>query len=280
MSRRTPVLVANIRLDREQELCSSGVSVSDMSDEPSMSVAAAAEHARENPHDASMAIQTLFDYVEAGGDDASSAAMSLSVVASRAPAAFDGQTDRLERALKTADNVHARRELAETVNNLINQQAIPPRDAGPALSEVMRVREDHAYWETRPSSGLVIIQDGLEGWTNLAAMGEPVPEDVVEQAIGLTQTKDYNTIICIIDLLQAAVESGSPGTDTAFHGLTDIVGADDATVTSEATIAIAELVLNDDIPDKDTAREIITANVDSVRREKQLVEQARKVLAS
>lgn len=250
-----------------------------MSDDTSMSVSAAAQHAKQNPTDASDAIQTLFDYVEEGGSDARDAAMSLVSITKRAPAAFEGQTDNFEQALETADGVHARRELADAITNLIEQQAIPPGDAGRALTEATRVRDDE-YWEDRPKSELLIIQEGLDGWTDVAAMGEPVPGIVVERTLGLIQTGDFGTLISIIDLLQAAVDSGSPEVERAFEGLVEIARADNPSLTSEATLAIAELVLSGSIPDEDAARAVITSNADAVEREKQTVAQAREEMSS
>lgn len=249
-----------------------------MSDDTSMSVSAAAQHAKQHPTDASDAIQTLFDYVEEGGSDARDSAMSLASIAKRAPAALDGQTDNFENALETADGVHARRELADAVNELIEQQAIPPGDAGRALTEATRIRDDE-YWEDRPKSELLIIRKGLDGWTDVAAMGKPVPEIVVERALGLVQAEDFNTLISIIDLLQAAVDSGSPEVERAFQGLVEIAQADNPSLTSEATLAIAELVLSGTIPDEDAARTVITSNADAVEREKQTVVQAREEIS-
>lgn len=244
-----------------------------MVDDTSMSVATASEYARENPDDASRAIQTLFDYVEEGGDDASSAATSLALVAGRAPEAFDGQTDRFERALKVADGVHTRRNLAEAVNELVEDHAIPPGDAGPALTEATRIRDDE-YWEDRPKSELSIIREGLIGWTDVAAMGKPVPEIVVQRAARTIDTKDRNILLRVLDLFQAAVASDSPMREQAFNGLVELAQTDNETFTSEGTIAIAELVLSGKVSDEDAAREVITANAEAVHRDKQLVEQA------
>lgn len=250
-----------------------------MDDNSSMSIATAAQHAKQNPNDAADAIQTLFEYIDEGGTEASDAAKSLFSIAKRAPAAFDGQTANFEQVLGTADGVHTRRELAGAVNNLIEQHAIPPEDAGRALTEATRIRDDE-YWEARPKSELLIIRKGLDGWTEVADMGEPVPEIVVERALGLAQTGDFNTLVSIVDVLQAAVDSGSPKVERAFQGLVEIATADNPTFTSEATIAISELVLSGDIPDEDAARDVITSNADAVRREQQLVAHAREEIAS
>lgn len=253
-----------------------------MSDDTSMLVTDAAKQARQNPNDASEAIQTLFDYVEDDGSEATSAAKSLASIARRAPDAFDSQTANFEGALKTTHDLHARWKLVEAVNHLIEQQAISPHDAGKALTEATRVTTDQKYWEERPKRGLRIIQDGLKGWADVAAMGEPVPEDIVEWAIELIELEDSGTLIHIIDVLQAAVESDSPGMDTAFQNLVELTRVEDPTPTvkSEATIAVAELVLSGDVPDEDTARDIITANTDAVRRDKERVEQALAELSS
>lgn len=253
-----------------------------MSDETSMSVSAAAQHARQNPHDASEAIQTLFDYVEDGGSEATSAAESLASIARRAPDAFDGQTANFESMIETTDDFHSRLELVEAVNHLIEHQAILPQDAGSALTEATRVTTDQKYWEERPKDGLLIIQKALKGWPDVAAMGEPVPRDIVKGAIELIELEDFNTLIIIIDVLQAAIESDSPKMDTAFQSLVELTQVEDPTPTikSEATIAVAELVLSGDIPDEDTARDIITANTDAVRRDKERVEQALEELSS
>jgi hypothetical protein len=250
-----------------------------MSDETSMSIATASKTARENPDDAASAIQTLFDYVDNGGTDAQDAAVSLSLVAGRAPEAFDGQTDNFEHALKTADGVHARRDLTDAVTELIDHHAIPPGDAGRALTEATRIRDD-AYWEDRPKSELLIIRMGLDGWTEVAASGEPVPDIVVERALGLIETRNFNTLISIIDVLQSAVASDSPEAKRAFQTLVEIAQADDPTLTSEATLAVAELVLSGDIPDEDAARDVITANADAVEREQQTIANAQAEITS
>lgn len=250
-----------------------------MSNDTSMSVTAASKHARQNPDDAFGAIQALFDYVEGGGDDASSAATSLALVAGRSPAAFDSQTDRFEHALKTADGVHTRRNLAEAVNELLEQHAIPPRDAGPALTEATRIRDDE-YWEDRPKSELSIIREGLIGWTDVAAMGEPVPKVVVKRAAMIIDIAKPAILINIRNLFQAAVASGSPMREQAFDGLVELAATDNETLTSEATISIAELVLSGNVPDEDAAREVITANAEAVRRDTHLIEQALEEISS
>lgn len=89
------------------------------------SIVTAATTARENPTDAAGAIRTLFDYVDNGGTDAIDASMSLYSIAKRTPETFEGQTDNFERVLKTADGIHARRELADAVTELIDHHAIP-----------------------------------------------------------------------------------------------------------------------------------------------------------
>lgn len=244
-----------------------------MSDETSMSVGTAAQTALENPDDASAAIQTLFDYVEEGGDEVRDAAVSLSLVAGRAPEAIDGLTDRFESALKTADGSYARLNLAEAVNELLEHQAIPPQDAGPALTEATRVRDDE-YWEDQPDDELQNIRKGLNGWTDVAAMGEPVPEIVVRRAMGISEIADHSTLLRILDLLQAAVASGSSMREKAFQGIAMLAKEGDETLTSESTIAVAELVLSGEIPDEDIARNVITTNAKTVQRENQLVEQA------
>lgn len=244
-----------------------------MSDDTSMSPGTAAQTALENPENAAGAIRMLFDFVDDGGDEARDAAASLSLVARRTPAAFDGQTDRFENALKTADWNHTRLNLAEAVNKLLEHQAIPPRDAGPALTEATRIRDDE-YWEDQPEDELLNIQEGLEGWTDVAAMGEPVPEIVVKRAMGISDLADSSTLLRILDLLKAAVASGSPMREKAFQGIAMLAEEGDETLTSEATIVVAELVLGGEIPDEDTAREVITANAGTVRRKNQLVEQA------
>lgn len=246
-----------------------------MSDDTSMSVAAASKHARENPQDATEAIQTLFDAVEAGGDDVGSAATGLCVAGRRAPEALDGWTANFERALKTADDSRARHNLAEAVNELLEHQAIPPGDAGPALTEATRIRDDE-YWEDDSEYELLIIQEGLEGWTEVAEISEPVPAIVVERAIGLFNIADFNTLIPIIDVLHAAVESGSEKRELAFEGLVELTRVDHEPIKSEAIIVIAKLVLSDDMPDEAAAREVLTTNADAAQREQQLVEQARE----
>jgi hypothetical protein len=253
-----------------------------MSDETSMSVSAATEHAKQHPQDASVAIQTLFDYVEADGNEARSAATSLASIASRAPAAFDGQTAHFARAIETTHDLHSRIDLIEAVNDLVEQQAIPPGDAGRALTEATTVTTEQQYWEERPQLGLRIIQDALTGWADVAAMDEPVPGTIVERAIELIELEDFGTLIDIIAVLQAAVASDSPKRDIAFQHLVELTQVEDPTPTikSEATLAVAQLVLSGNIPDEDTARDIITTNADAVRREKQTVEQAREQLSS
>lgn len=245
-----------------------------MVDDTSMSIDTAAQTALESPNDAAAAIQTLFDYVEDDSDDASSAATALALVAGRAPAAFDSQTDSFESALETASGVHTRRNLAEAINELLDQHAIPPEDAGPALSEVTRVR-DHPYWQTRPKDGLNAVRKGWKGWTTLATRDEMIPEVVVERAVGFINYSDLTTLIIIIDLLKMAIASGSPGTEMAFESLVEFTTVDDgATLISEATIAIAELVLSGDIPDEDTAHDVLTANAKAAQRDTHIVEQA------
>lgn len=251
-----------------------------MSDETSMSVSAAAKHARQNPHDASAAIQTLFDYIEEGGEEARSAAKSLASIARRAPDAFDGQTAHFARAIETTHDYHSRLKLVVAVNQLIDQQAIPPGDAGRALTEATNVTTEQQYWEERPKRGLQIVQDGLEGWADVAAMGEPVPEIIVDRAIEMIEFEEIISLIDVIDVLQAAVESGSPATDTAFQSLVEIAQGDDPGHVSEATLAIAELVLSGHHPDEDTAQDVITANADAVRRDTERVEQALEKISS
>jgi hypothetical protein len=251
-----------------------------MSDETSMSVSAATEQARQHPHDASGAIQTLFDYVEAGGSEANSAATSLALIASRAPAAFDGQTAHFARAIETTNDRHPRIDLIDAVNDLVDQQAIPPGDAGRALTEATTVTTEQKYWEERPKLGLRIIQEGLKGWVDVAAMDEPVPGIVVERAIELIDLEEDMSLISVIDVLQAAVVSGSPKGDVAFQHLVELAQGDDPGHVSEATLAVAQLVLSGDIPNEDTAREVITANADAVRREQQTVEQAQEQLSA
>jgi hypothetical protein len=253
-----------------------------MSDETPMSVSAAAKHARQNPDDASTAIQTLFDYVEAGDSEANSAAKALDRIASRAPDAFDGQTAHFARAIETTNEYHPRRRLVEAVNELVDQQAIPPGDAGRALTEATTVTPEQQYWEEGSKNGLRIIQEGLTGWADVAMMGEPVPGVIVERAIELIELEDFGTLIDIIAVLRAAVASGSPKTDIAFQHLVELTQVEDPTPTikSEATLAVAKLVLSDDIPDEDTAWDVITANADAVRREQQTVEQAQEQLSS
>jgi hypothetical protein len=253
-----------------------------MSDETSMSVSAAREQAKQNPQDASVAIQTLFDYVEADGSEARSAAKSLDSIASRAPAAFDGQTAHFARAIETTNDRHPRRRLVDAVNELVEEQAIPPGDAGRALTEATTVTTDQKYWEERPELGLRIIQEGLTGWANVATMDEPVPGVIVERAIELIELEDFNTLMDIIAVLQAAVASGSPKTDIAFQHLVELTQVEDPTPTikSEATLAVAQLVLSGDIPDEDTARDVITTNADAVQREKHTVEQAQEQLSA
>lgn len=245
-----------------------------MSDDTSMSPGIAAQTALENPDDAFGAIQTLFDFVEDGGDEVRDAAVSISLVAGRAPEAFNGQTDRFESALTTAEGNYARLNLVEAVNELLEHQAIPPGDAGPALTEATRIRDETEYWNDQPEDELLNIQEGLEGWADVAAMGEPVPEIVVKRAMGISEIADPSTLLRILDVLQAAVASGSPMREKSFQGIAVLVEEGDETLTSEATIAVAELVLSGSVPDEDTARDIITANAETVRRENQLVEQA------
>lgn len=244
-----------------------------------MSPGVAAQQALENPSDAAGAIKTLFDYVDAGDDDVRDGAVSLSLVAGREPEAFAGQTYRFENALKTADGVHPRRDLAKAVNELLEHHAIPPEDAAPALTEATRIRDDE-YWEDQPKKELSVIRQGVVGWTDVAAMGEPVPEIVVKQAMGITDIVKPGFLHNILDLLQAAVSSGSPVREKSFEGIAVLAEEGDETLTSEATIAVAELVLSGDIPDEDAAREIITTNADVVRRENHLVEQAREAILS
>jgi hypothetical protein len=251
-----------------------------MNDTPSMSVSAAAKQAKQHPDDASTAIQTLFDYVEAGGSEANSAAKSLDLIASDSPAAFDGQTAHFVRAIETTNEYHPRLRLVEAVNELIDQQAIPPGDAGRALTEATTVTTDQKYWEKSFKRGLVIIQDALKGWVNVAAMDEPVPGIIVERAIELIELEEHISLIRVIDVLRAAVASGSPKRDIAFQSLVEIAQGDDPGHVSEATLAIAKLVLSGDIPDEDTAQDIITANIDAVRREQQTVEQAQEQQSS
>lgn len=250
-----------------------------MSDDMSMSPGTAAQTALENPDDAFGVIQTLFDFVEDGGDEVRDAAVSISLVAGRAPEAFNSQTDRFENALKTADGNYARLNLAEAVNELLEHRAIPPQDAAPALTEATRVRDDE-YWEDQPEDELQNIRKGLNGWADVAAMGEPVPEIVVKRAIGISEIADSSTLLRILDLLQAAVASGSSMREKAFQGIAVLAEEGDETLTSEATVAVAELVLGSSVPDEDTARDILTANAETVRRENQLVEQALKEITA
>jgi hypothetical protein len=253
-----------------------------MNDTPSMSVSAAAKQAKQHPNDASTAIQTLFDYVEDGGDEARSAAKALDRIASRAPDAFDGQTAHFARAIETTNEYHPRRRLVEAVNELVDQQAIPPGDAGRALTEATTVTPAQQYWEEGSKNGLLIINHALEGWANVAAMGEPVPGVIVEGAIDLIELEDFNVLLDIIAVLQAAVASGSPKTDIAFQHLVELTQVEDPTPTikSEATLAVAKLVLSDDIPDEDTARDVITANADAVRAERQTVVDAKEAITA
>ncbi len=251
-----------------------------MSNNTSMSPGTAAQTALDNPDDAFGAIQTLFDFVDDGGDEVRDAAVSLSLVAGRAPEAFTGQTDRFESALKTAEGNYARLNLADAVNELLEHRAIPPGDAGPALTEATRVRDETEYWEDQPEDELQNIRKGLNGWTDVAAMGEPVPEIVVKRAIGISKIADPSTLLRILDVLQAAVASGSSMREKAFQGIAVLAEEGDETLTSEATVAVAELVLSDSVPDEDTARDIITANAETVRRENQLVEQALKEITA
>lgn len=143
------------------------------------------------------------------------------------------------------------------------------------MTEATRIRDD-AYWEDHPDDELLIIRMGLDGWTTVATTGEPVPDIVVERALALIQSRDFNTLISIIDVLQAAVASDSSETERAFQTLVDIARADDPTLTSEATLAIAELVLDGNLPDEDAARDVITANADAVEREQQTVADAKE----
>lgn len=251
-----------------------------MSDETPMSVSAAAQQAKQHPHDASEAIQILFDYVEDDGNEASNAVTSLAAIARRAPDAFDGQTAHFVRAIETTHDYHSRLKLVKTVNQLIEQEAIPSEDAGRGLTEAINVTPEQQYWEERPEGGLQIIQDVLKGWADVAARDEPVPEIIVNQAIELIKLEEAITLIYVIDVLQAAIESGSPATDTAFQNLVEIAQGDDPGHVSEATLAIAKLVLSGDVPDQDTAQDVITANAEAVRRDTEIVEQALEKISS
>lgn len=248
----------------------------DMDTSTSISVGTAAKQARQRPDDAAEAIQTLFEYVDDDKREASNAAESLATIASHTPEAFDGQTAEFGRVLEITDDLHPRRYLVEAVNELVKHHAIPPRDAGRALTEATRVLTAHQYWEERPKDGLLIIQNGFKGWTNLAARGKPVPRIVVNRAIALIELEDFNTIMCIIDVLQAAVESGSPKSEEAFKRLVELTQVEEPTPTIkvEAANVVIELVPNGDILDLDAARDGITADSPAARDEKQHVEQA------
>lgn len=240
-------------------------------DEPSMSPSTAYDRAKANPEAASEAIQALFDYVEAE-TDAGFAAGSLESVANHAPEAFENQTDRFQTTLNTAEESRVRRELTGAVNELVEQQAIPPEDAGPVLTEATRVR-DEEHWDDRPKNELAVIQNGLIGWVELAALGETVPGIVVERALTAASFGDRSTLYRTIDLLQAAVESGSPETEMAFEGLVDITTADEQTIISDTTLAVANLVMSGDVPDEDAARAVITDNAAVVQEEYPIIEE-------
>lgn len=107
-------------------------------------------------------------------------------------------------------------------------------------------------------------------------MGETVPETVVKRALEIAGLGNLTTLISVLDLLQAAVESGSPLMERAFQAIIELAKGDDQTLTSEATITVAELVVSGDIPDVDAARDVITSNADAVQRENQIVAHARE----
>lgn len=236
-----------------------------------MSPSTAAKRAKADPAEASEAIQALFDYVEAG-TDAGYASGWLESIAGDAPEALDGQTDTFETALDTAKESRVRRKLAAAVNELVDQKAIPLEDAGPALTEATRIR-DEEHWDDRPKNELAAIRKGLIGWVELAAMDETVPGIVVERALTAASFGDRSTLYRTIELLQAAVESGSSKTEVAFEGLVDITTADEQTIISDTTLAVANLVMSGDVPDEDAARAVITDNATTVREEYPIVEE-------
>ncbi len=242
-----------------------------MDDEPSMSPSTASKRAKADPENASDAIQALFDHIE-GETNAGFAAGWLESIAKDAPEALEGQTGEFLTALETADGGRTRRKLAAAVTELVDQQAIPLEDAGPALTEATRIR-DEEHWEDDSDSELLAIRMGFDGWTELAEMGETIPGVVVKRALTAASLGERSTLYGTIDLLQAAVESGSPETEIAFEGLVDITTADEQAITADTTLAIANLVINGDVPDEDTARTVITDNAAVVREEYPIIEE-------
>lgn len=243
-----------------------------MDDNSSMSPSTAYDRAKANPEEASDAIQTLFDYVESGGTDASDAASWLESLAEDTPEVLEDQTDEFLTMLDTANDGRVRRKLAAAVNELVEQQAIPLKDAGPALTEATRIR-DEEHWEDDSDSELLAIRMGFDGWTELAELGEAVPGIVVKRALTAASLGDRSTLYRTIDLLQAAVESESPETEMAFEGLVDITTADEQAIIADTTLTIANLVVSEDVPDEDTAREVITDNAAVVREEYPIIEE-------
>ncbi len=243
-----------------------------MDDDATMSPSTAYDRAKANPEEASDAIQTLFDHVESGGTDARSAAGWLESIAEDVPEALEGWTDRFETAIETADDVHVRRKLTVAVNELVEQQAISLNDAGKALTEATRIR-DEEHWDD-PDSELTVIREGFDGWTEVAAIGKTVPETVIKRSLSIANLGDPYTLFGVVTVLQAAVESESPRTEMAFQGLVDLSTADDQTLTSKATLAVANLVLSGDVPDEDAAREVIAENADVVREKHPIIEEA------
>ncbi|UPM42415.1 hypothetical protein [Halocatena salina] len=188
------------------------------------------------------------------------------------PKAFEGETDRFLTGLEAAEESRVRRDLAGAVTKLVEQQAIPLEDAGPALTEATRIR-DEEHWDDRPKNELAVVRKGVIGWVELAAVGETVPGIVVKRALTAADFGHRSTLYRTIDLLQAAIESGSPETEMAFEGLVDITTADEQTIIADTTLAIANLVLSGDVPDKDTARTVITDNAAVVREEYPIIEE-------
>ncbi len=242
-----------------------------MDDEPSMSPSTASKRAKADPENASDAIQALFDHIE-GETNAGFAAGWLESIAKDAPEALEGQTGEFLTALETADGGRTRRKLAAAVTELVDQQAIPLEDAGPALTEATRIR-DEEHWEDDSDSELLAIRMGFDGWTELAEMGETIPGVVVKRALTAASLGHVNTVLRTIDLLQAAIESGSSETEMAFQGLVDMSTTDEQTIISETTLAVANLVVSGDVPDEDTARAVITDNAAVVQEEYPIIEE-------
>ena len=161
-----------------------------------------------------------------------------------------------------------RRSFASTFSKLSRLETLPVDEVKKGLVEATRYRENSLKEDL--DREIRVIHYGIKGLKKLLERSDiEIPKRVVESVMNVIEVAELRTVRNFIQFFELVCQGNKTGHDDCFDILLQLAEVDNKSISSEATVALSNLVLEQEVSDEKRVKPALKrhSNMDDLRIE-------------